>query len=424
MNRLLFCLIFFFLLSLTASAQDDYFKVSMQYRCRPEVRNGYKTLATDSSKMAFFVGQRARLAFDYKKDNIISKISIQDSRTWGDEEMKKDIAGLQVNELWVELLLKKGFSLKLGRQELAYDDHRLLGNLDWANNTISHDALLVKYKSAKSDFQAHLGAAFNQSGEPLFGTDFTLNNYKYLALGWLKKDFSKIHSSLSFTAILNGVNSKNIGSTTPKASITAGPIFTYQANGFKALAGAYYQAGKTETNKDISAFMVNTYAELKKKKATIALGFDYLSGNSDKTDAQSSNNFSTLYATNHKFYGYMDYFLAIPTDTKQRGLVDGYARLGYDISKKVSSTLDFHQFMLANPNNLVAPKIGLNLGSEFDLIVDYKPSALVNLQMGYSMMFATTNMELTKGGSKGAYNGWFFAALKVSPTLFLHEFKD
>src|SRR6186713_14072 len=99
---------------------NNYFKISGQYRIRPEYRKGYKVLAADTSKAAFFIGQRARLIFDYKKDKISFYSSIQDSRTWGDEEQRKDIGELQVNELWLEIALPEGFSVKMGRQELAY----------------------------------------------------------------------------------------------------------------------------------------------------------------------------------------------------------------------------------------------------------------------------------------------------------------
>ena len=106
-------------------SQEEHFTVSGQYRLRPEFRNGYRTLSSDTTTAAFFLAQRARLIFDYQKSGITSRISIQDSRTWGDEEGAKDMAGLQVNELWFELALNKKLSIKLGRQELVYDDHRL-----------------------------------------------------------------------------------------------------------------------------------------------------------------------------------------------------------------------------------------------------------------------------------------------------------
>lgn len=407
--------------ALLCGAQDNYFKIAGQYRARSEFRHGYKTLASDTSKAAFFVAQRARLSFEYKKDNITVFTSIQDVRTWGDEEPQKDLPGLSVNELWLELGLKKGFSVKIGRQELVYDDHRLLGNVEWGNATRSHDALLLKYTNGAKKFTWHTGGAFNQNGEPLFGTDYSLKNYKFLAFTWLKKEFG--HNSISATAIANGVNTTVPSSKKTHTSYTLGPLYNYQGNTFKALLGGYYQTGRTDNNLLLGAWMLNAYAELRDKKMFAGLGLDYLTGNNGETSSNRSHSFSTLYATNHKFYGYMDYFTNIPADTKQSGLVDSYLRFGFTANKKITTTIDIHHFLLANDNNVSATKIKKVLGTEFNALLDYKPSPLISFQAGYAMMFATKNMELIKGGAKNNYNGWAYVMVKVSPVFFLQEFK-
>lgn len=410
-------------LAIKSFSQENYLKISGQYRTRTEFRSGYRTLVTDSSRPAFFVGQRARLMFDYKKENVQMYTSIQDVRTWGDEEQRKDLSGLQVNELWMELNLKKGFFLKMGRQELVYDDHRLFGNLDWANLTISHDALLLKYHDAEKKFKCHLGAAFNQVGEPVFGTSYNLKNYKALGFTWVKKEFAKGHT-LSALAIVNGMNSTKVGSNELKATYTIGPLYNYNFNGWKTTLGTYFQGGKTESNLSVFAFMLNAYAEKKIKTFSFGLGADYLSGNNDQTTiATESNSFNTLYATNHKFYGYMDYFLNIPADTKQRGLVDLYARFGISPTKKTDLTLDIHHFSLANENNLGINKIKKPLGTEADLLIDYKPSPIIHLQFGYSLLLATKNMEYIKSGNANDFNTWAYLMLKVSPTLLYNEIK-
>lgn len=397
---------------------QDNFSIGAQYRVRPEIRNGYKILAADSAHAAFFTGQRTRLLFDYKKEDISFFSSIQDSRTWGDEEQKKDIAGLQVNELWLELTVMEELALKIGRQELVYDDHRLLGNLDWANLTISHDALLLKYTNKEKGFNFHVGAAYNQVGEPLFETNYSLKNYKFLSFLWLKKEMPEMNSSITFTGVMNGLTSIDTVSKSLKSSFTFGPLYKYEEKTIKAIVGAYYQTGSTDNNKDISAFMINTYGEYRTSDLSVGLGFDYLSGNANDTPTSEMHSFSTLYATNHKFYGYMDYFTAIPSDTKQRGLSDMYLRLGVIPITNVSTTVDLHSFGLTNELNLGQVTIEKNLGMEVDFLMEYKPSKIINLQFGYSMMFATNNMEMLKGGNKNNYNGWAFLMLKVSPTFF------
>ncbi|MDP1843854.1 MAG: alginate export family protein [Sediminibacterium sp.] len=419
----LFLLAMYFLNIIKANAQENSFSITGQYRTRTELRYGYRTLASDSSTAAFFITQRARLIVDYNKDKVSTKISIQDSRTWGDVELKNDFASLQVNELWLELFIQKGFSIKLGRQELAYDDHRLLGNLDWANLTISHDAVLLKYTNENATIKWHLGAAFNQSGEPLFGTNYTLKNYKTLGFSWIKKEL-KSGQSLSGIVIVNGMTSTNANTKKLKATCTLGSIYNYDYKSVKALIGTYYQVGKTENNLNVNALMINAYAEKKIKKKSIGIGIDYLSGNKDNTINTESKTFNTLYATNHKFYGYMDYFINIPTDTKLRGLLNPYIKFSYALSKSAIFYFDLQKFMLANENNTALIKIAKNLGTEVDAILELKPSALINLQFGYSMMLATQNMEYIKGGKSNHYNGWAFVMLKVSPVFFKNEFKN
>ena len=68
----------FSLYSITGLSQEDSFKISGQYRVRSEYRHGYKTLMTDTVNAAFFIAQRARLIFAYKKNNLTAYSSIQD----------------------------------------------------------------------------------------------------------------------------------------------------------------------------------------------------------------------------------------------------------------------------------------------------------------------------------------------------------
>lgn len=406
-----------------STAQENHFKISTEFRERTEFRNGYRTLNTDSSSAALFNGQRVRLLFDYKKDNITFFSSIQDSRVWGDEEQRKDNGGLQVNQLWLELGLYKGFSIKMGRQELAYDDHRILGNLDWANLSISHDALLLKYIDKNKKIDWHLGAAFNQQSELLSGTAYTLKNYKALGFTWVKKQINKANS-ISALAVVNGMTSIVPTSKSMKATFTIGPLYHLNRNGWKAVLGGYYQGGKNENNLNVSSFMLNSFVEKQHKKFSVGLGYDYLSGNSDKTKTSDYHCFNTLYATNHKFYGYMDYFLNIPGDTKQRGLRDFYLRIGYYPTKKISTIVDVHSMSFAHYNRLGTKAIENAAATETDLLFDYKINPIIGMQIGYSMLFGTNNLELVKGGKANTYTSWAFVMLKVTPVLFHHKLND
>jgi hypothetical protein len=162
-----------------------------QLRIRSELRDGYGTLEPSNFKNAFLVSQRARLNFGYASSRIVFHVSVQDVRVWGADAStinNADGSRLGVHEAWAEIVLanakdssiRKGpveyFGIRAGRQELVYDDQRLLGNLDWLQQARRHDAIVLK--SVHKGWQADLGAAFNQNSDAINinGTYYTPAN--------------------------------------------------------------------------------------------------------------------------------------------------------------------------------------------------------------------------------------------------------
>src|SRR6185369_7373456 len=95
---------------------------------------------------------------------------------------------LSIHEAWADIILAnvkdsalsksavEYFSIRLGRQELVYDDQRLLGNLDWLQQARRHDAIV--FKLLNKGWQVDLGAAFNQHSDAIGynGTYYTPSN--------------------------------------------------------------------------------------------------------------------------------------------------------------------------------------------------------------------------------------------------------
>ena len=75
-----------------------------------------------------------------------------------------------VFEAWANINLGKGWSTKLGRQVISYDDQRIFGGLDWAQQGRNHDAGLLKYK--KDKFILDIGLAFSQDFDNPTGFQF------------------------------------------------------------------------------------------------------------------------------------------------------------------------------------------------------------------------------------------------------------
>jgi hypothetical protein len=172
----------------TATAQ---LSLTGQIRTRGELRDGYGTLELSGGKPAAQIAQRTRLTFNYKSSRIIFQTSIQDVRLWGQDASTitpADGSKLAIHEAWAELILsnKKDntfkvspfdyFGIKIGRQELVYDDERLLGASDWLTQARRHDAIV--FKLLQSGWQVDLGAAFNQNTDAINynGTYYTPAN--------------------------------------------------------------------------------------------------------------------------------------------------------------------------------------------------------------------------------------------------------
>ncbi len=164
-----------FIMALIASNVKAQFSLTGQLRTRTEYRDGLGTLKLKTNDPAFFTSQRTRLTFNYKSSHVIFQTTLQDIRVWGQDAStisNADGSKLGVHEAWAEIILankkdtlfkKSGpdyFGVKIGRQELLYDDGRLLGNLDWLQQARRHDAIV--FKLLNKGWLFDLGIAFNQ----------------------------------------------------------------------------------------------------------------------------------------------------------------------------------------------------------------------------------------------------------------------
>jgi Alginate export len=172
----------------TAEAQ---FTLQGQMRTRTEIRNGLGNLVPNDAKTAAFTSQRTRLNFGYKWDRVLFGAAVQDVRVWGQDASSistNDGNRLMLHEGWAEVTLANKadttvkfkaldlLTVKIGRQELIYDDVRLIGNLDWLQQARRHDMVLLK--AVHHGWQVDLGYAFGQNSDAfnLTGTSYVPAN--------------------------------------------------------------------------------------------------------------------------------------------------------------------------------------------------------------------------------------------------------
>ncbi|MBU1368000.1 MAG: alginate export family protein [Bacteroidetes bacterium] len=402
------------------------FSLEAQIRPRTEYRNGFKQLVTEDAESAFFVSQRSRLNALYKKDKVQLGISFQDVRVWGDQpQLAASSNQLMVHQAWAAYLINDHLKFKLGRQELVYDDARILGNVDWAQQARSHDLALLTYEQ---NFKLHIGAAYNQQEERLLGTDYQIaNNYKTMQFAWFHKKFD--HWNLSLLVLNNGWQHDYITDEVEKYktvfSQTLGGRFSYLHKAFRFNAASYFSTGKDANDRALAAYYFAADANYKANSNwNFSLGWEYLSGTSEleklNNEDYTNKSFNPYYGTNHKFNGYMDYFY-VGNHINSVGLSDVFLSAKYQQTKwNLQGALHF--FSAANEvlnqdviNALEA--MPNKLGTEFDLVYSYQLSPQVALSAGYSQIFGTKTLEMLKGGDADTANNWAWLMINFNPKL-------
>ncbi len=430
MNRIsqLLLLIFCSFFSYQSYAQLTF---GTQVRPRAEFRNGFKTLNGEDRSPAFFIEQRARLFADYNTDKFQVRINFQDVRIWGSTSQiyKTDPNTVtNVYEAWGLYRFSKTWSLKIGRMAWDYDNARFLGDLRWAAQSRSHDGLVFRYQNDEDNLQLDLGGAFNQVGfEPalLSETYYSgVNNYKTNQFLYLKKQMEGAGISI----LIHNDGRQVLADSSLAMRQTYGMTGSGNVGGLTLGGEFYYQGGKNARDVTVNAFLISTYLKFKTSPTPITIGMDYLSGTST-TDTEDKS-FVPLYGTNHKFYGFMDYFYVGNPHGQGgniAGLMDVHLKTKFKTGEASSLVINGHFFQSAadiyNPLDVNIEE-SKYLGTEVDLVYTLTMYKDVKLNLGYSQMFAGESMELVKlaPGDSNRLNNWIWAMIDFNPSVVVREF--
>nr|WP_314867579.1 alginate export family protein [uncultured Flavobacterium sp.] len=402
-------------ISLGTYAQE--LDANLQFRPRYEYRNGYKSLIKDSEDATSFVFQRSRLNLNFKQEKMKVKLGLQNIRTWGDAATTAtaDKNGIAVFEAWAQYDFDAKWSARLGRQVLSYDNQRILGEIDWAQQGQSHDAAVISFHP-KND-QLDLGFALNANAENLVAptTPYT-TNYKSLQYAWYHTQFSKLNMSL---LLMNTSYeyAKTITDLKVDYKQTYGTYLSYKENKWDANLGLYGQSGKS-FDKNVNAYYAGanlSYAITGKFK--VGLGYEFISGKDQNDTSSEFKSFTPLFGTNHGFNGLMDYFY-VGNHLNSVGLRDAYLKLNYT-QNKWQFSLTPHLF--SAPNTVLGTaneKMDSYLGTEIDFTTSYTIQKDIVASAGYSQMFGSKTLEKLKGGAAGNTNNWLWVMVSFSPKLF------
>ncbi|MBR1469606.1 MAG: hypothetical protein IJ605_05805, partial [Prevotella sp.] len=191
---------------------------------------------------AQFVTSRARLAAGYQRDSLSLKVSFQHQGLWG---MEGGGSSFNIYEAWAQLKFGHGFFARIGRQELSYDDQRILGNNDWAMAALSHDVLKVGYEG--HGHKVHAFFAYNQNAKNTAGGTYYENGsqpYKTMQSVWYHYDVGKFPLGVSLLFMNVGMQTGTEDDYRTEYQHLYGGYLTFAPKNLKLELSYYRQGGK------------------------------------------------------------------------------------------------------------------------------------------------------------------------------------
>ena len=444
-TRQLLLTIVLFVMATNMNAQ---FKIDAQYRLRGQALHGYKKPVAKDTDAAYHVEQRTRLNLRYNTEKYSTLLSFQDVRIWGDANIVngtgvvgKNGSNMDIYEAWVNFKLNPNSNLKLGRQELKYDDQRHISWRNWWNSGQTYDAATYTYNNKESGWRFDLSASYNSKKADLLGNNYSdgtdyfggvnpiqTQNFIYLK----KKVNSKMYISL--LGITAGYQKEDNPSTLYMTN-TAGLHFNYNASkkgtdGVFGIANAFMQGGKNIGGADISANMLTAQLGYRtmSKKLTVAVKIERLSGNDeaqydDADYAAVDHSYNLLYGGRHPYYeGCLDWFV-VPGSSKNGGLMNINFKTTYKVTPK--DILWFEYSNVSTSTNVFKEMDGANrvyydkaLASTVDFTYIRKINKDIKWMTGFAYGMPTDDFNTMKGITEAGTNYSFFTMLTFTPKFF------
>jgi hypothetical protein len=360
--------------------------------------------------------QRTRLSAKVDQDRYHAFLQIQDVRVWGEEQDGVDPTltdasadGLDMHQGFfkVDDVFGSGIGIQVGRQEVNLADQRLVGAVDWTQNARSFDGIILSRSFDKTgvvipfivqlreDDAAGKGQGLRQADVV---TDEGKDNDQWVAgihSIWNVAEDQTLQPHLYY--LRDGGPNLNL--------YTVGVYYEGKAGDVMWDVTGDWQTGDVMlggTDYDWNAYLVAANVAVQSGPILVGGGIDYLSGDDDPTD-KDLNFFTTLLATSHKFYGYMDYFnpnvlpmLGGTDGTSGLGLIDYHLTGWYTFGGSTKAGVDAHYFQTAEDNSaILADNNGKSVdtyGTELDFGFKTKSGPL-DIYAGYSVFFQDDAME-------------------------------
>jgi hypothetical protein len=393
------------LLPCAAVAQTEQVRLIGEVRVRGEAERPAGLDTVDA-----FTLLRSRIGLEAQlSPRAVLMLQLQDARTFGEEaSLTGGVAPrLDMYQAWLQYRFDAGayeVAVRAGRQELVLGNERLVGAGGWTNTGRAFNGVRVTVGPARDGWQlSALGATVMERGRRLTGAASDMGDHlfvgAYLAAGDI--DLFLLHDRESTYRTFTGVDRTAAGARLVR---TFGALET-SLEGVFQFGNQFVPA--PALSQDIRAYMAGarlTYAMPAAVLSSIGLGVDWLSGDSDPADA-SYRAFNTMYASGHKWHGYLDLFLDPAGRTHDRGLVDAMASARVALPHELELEVDAHGFWLQQQFADVADRF---IGWELDFTLPVPLGPGQRLQLGYSAFRAGAVAPLVGLGESGTVWHWAY----------------
>lgn len=324
---------------------------------------------------------------------------------------------------------------KIGRQELSYGDERLIGAFDWNNIGRVFDAAKLRYESSAFWVDAFVGRVIipddNNFNEPndydyfsgVYASSTKLVPWQETQLYFLARNVGQDSPEAigaNLPPFMRGATERDVYTVGARVKSTPGKLAGWDYEAEAAGQFGTYHMTPTSPELDQRAYAVHAgggYTWLE-TVGTPRLGFTYSfsSGDDDPADG-THGTFDNLFPTNHKFYGFMDFF-------SWQNIHNIRLTSSVKPTKKLTVSLDYHLFWLADTSDYFyqangAPRTGGGYGlhpeannfagTELDLVATYALTRYASIQGGFGHFFVGDYVKESLSSVGGAEDAnWLY----------------
>ena len=392
----------------TSFAQQDLgggWKLNGQIQLRTEL-DGRDF--SNSTHPLTFASMRTRIGVEKSFEEVVSfLVQFQDSRVFGEEpNTLTPIDNIDLHQGYLSLnkLFDWDWQIQAGRFEVAYGTERFFGAVGWHYVGRSFDGVrfsilpenwkLDLFGLTVYDSQDYIGNA-----TPLIYPNPSELSRRYSVYGFYKNFHLNDLNNFDLLGYYEANHQRTAGGAKIADMFTIAASHFGKYGRFKTTFEGAYQFGRYIESRDISAYLISLMLYYQTGLVDLGIGADILSGDAQNS-SDEKNSFEATFGTNHKFYGYMDYFINIPRNTNFLGLHDFYLTGNYSPeNSKWSFDAYLHHFM----SNKSSAADQNTFGQELDLTIRYNLIKGTALSWGGSLFFPDELMKSYFGNEDVAY---------------------